>query len=96
MRIAGTAEFNGVNYDIRDNRIRPLVAWTRRHFPAVDTEHVVPWAGLRPMMPSMMPKVGAGKKPGVYYNTGHGHLGWTLCAATSEMLGDVLEQTMPL
>lgn len=95
FRIAGTAEFNGVNYDIRDDRIRPLVQWCRRYFPNVDTEHVVPWAGLRPMMPNMMPRVGSGKLPGVYYNTGHGHLGWTLSAATASMLGDVIEQTLP-
>ena len=96
FRIAGTAEFNGVNYDIRDDRIRPMISWCRRYFPAVDTEHVVPWAGLRPMMPNMMPRVGAGKLPGVYYNTGHGHLGWTLSAATAEMLGDVVCQSMPV
>lgn len=96
FRIAGTAEFNGVNYDIRDDRIRPMISWCRRHFPDVDTEHVVPWAGLRPMMPNMMPRVGAGKLPGVYYNTGHGHLGWTLSAATAEMLGDVVSQSMPV
>lgn len=95
FRIAGTAEFNGVNYDIRDDRIRPLIQWCRRYFPKVDTEHVVPWAGLRPMMPNMMPRVGAGKLPGVYYNTGHGHLGWTLSAATAEMVGDVIAQSMP-
>lgn len=95
FRIAGTAEFNGVNYDIRDDRIRPLVAWCRRFFPKVETEHVLPWAGLRPMMPSMMPRVGAGKKPGVYYNTGHGHLGWTLSAATAEMVSDVVAQAQP-
>ncbi len=94
FRIAGTAEFNGVNYDIRDDRIKPLIQWCRTYFPAVDTEHVVPWAGLRPMMPNMMPRVGAGKLPGVYYNTGHGHLGWTLSAATAEMLGDVVSQSM--
>jgi D-amino-acid dehydrogenase len=94
FRIAGTAEFNGVNYDIRDDRIKPLIEWCRRYFPKVDTEHVVPWAGLRPMMPNMMPRVGAGKLPGVYYNTGHGHLGWTLSAATAEMLGDVVEQSL--
>lgn len=94
FRIAGTAEFNGVNYDIRDDRIKPLIQWCRQYFPAVDTEHVVPWAGLRPMMPNMMPRVGAGKLPGVYYNTGHGHLGWTLSAATAEMLGDVVAQSM--
>jgi len=94
FRIAGTAEFNGVNYDIRDDRIKPLIQWCRRYFPNVDTEHVVPWAGLRPMMPNMMPKVGKGKLPGVFYNTGHGHLGWTLSAATAEMLGDVVEQNL--
>lgn len=96
FRIAGTAEFNGVNYDIRDDRIKPMIAWCRRYFPSVDTEHVIPWAGLRPMMPNMMPKVGAGKLPGVYYNTGHGHLGWTLSAATAEMLGEVVGQSLPV
>lgn len=95
FRIAGTAEFNGVNYDIRDDRIKPLINWCRRYFPRVDTEHVVPWAGLRPMMPNMMPRVGAGKLPGVYYNTGHGHLGWTLSAATAEAVGDVIAQSLP-
>jgi D-amino-acid dehydrogenase len=95
FRIAGTAEFNGINYDIRDDRIKPLIRWCRRHFPGVDTEHVVPWAGLRPMMPDMMPRVGAGSLRGVYYNTGHGHLGWTLSAATAEMVGDVMLQSLP-
>lgn len=96
LRIAGTAEFNGVNYDIRDDRIKPMVDWCRRYFPEVDTEHVVPWAGLRPMMPNMMPRIGAGKLPGVFYNTGHGHLGWTLSAATAEMVGDIVRQNIPV
>ena len=96
LRVAGTAEFNGVNLDIRDDRIRPMISWCRRHFPDVDTEHIVPWAGLRPMMPNMMPRVGAGKLPGVYYNTGHGHLGWTLAPVTAEMVSDVVAQSMPL
>jgi len=95
FRIAGTAEFNGVNRDIRDDRIRPLIEWCRRYFPEVDTEHVVSWAGLRPMMPSMMPKIGAGKHPGVFYNTGHGHLGWTLSPITAEMVSDVVLQQFP-
>ncbi|MGR3542197.1 MAG: D-amino acid dehydrogenase [Hasllibacter sp.] len=82
FRVAGTAEFNGYNRDIRADRIAPLTGWVERHFPEVSTESVVPWAGLRPMMPDMMPKVGPGRAPGVFYNTGHGHLGWTLSAAT--------------
>ena len=94
LRVAGTAEFNGDNRDIRADRIRPLVAWCERHFPQVDTDNVVPWAGLRPMMPNMMPRVGAGRRPGVYFNTGHGHLGWTLCAATARLLATEVERTL--
>ena len=86
FRVAGTAEFNGENRDIRADRIRPLVDWTQRLFPDVSTCRVIPWAGLRPMTPSMMPRVGAGKAPGVFYNTGHGHLGWTLSCATAELV----------
>jgi len=46
------------------------------------------------MMPNMMPKVGRGSSPCVFYNTGHGHLGWTLCAITADMLGDVVSDSM--
>lgn len=84
FRVAGTAEFNGYNRDIRAERIAPLVAWCRAHFPGMSTRHAVPWAGLRPMMPDMMPRVVCGRNPRVFYNTGHGHLGWTLSAATAD------------
>lgn len=90
FRIAGTAEFNGTNRDIRADRIRPLVEWSERFFPGVSTESVVPWAGLRPMMPAMMPHVGQGKLPSVYYNTGHGHLGWTLSGVTADMVATLI------
>ncbi|WP_312958517.1 D-amino acid dehydrogenase [Stutzerimonas nitrititolerans] len=94
FRVAGTAEFNGYNRDIRADRIRPLVEWVNQCFPGVNTRSVVPWAGLRPMLPNMMPKVGRGKSPCVFYNTGHGHLGWTLSAVTADMIGDVVGQAL--
>ena len=84
FRVAGTAEFNGYNRDIRADRIAPLVAWCRAHFPRMSTRQSVPWAGLRPMMPDMLPRVAPGRNPRVFYNTGHGHLGWTLSAATAD------------
>ena len=90
LRVAGTAEFNGYNRDIRADRIKPLVDWVQSYFPEINTRQVIPWAGLRPMMPNMMPKVGCGRHDNVYYNTGHGHLGWTLSAATAEMLADAV------
>lgn len=95
FRVAGTAEFNGFNRDIRHDRIKPLVDWTREQFPRVATDRVVAWSGLRPMMPGMLPRVGAGKRPGIFYNTGHGHLGWTLSAATAQLAADAVQQAMP-
>ena len=91
FRVAGTAEFNGFNRDIRADRIRPLLDWTRRNFEGIETSDSVPWSGLRPMMPDMMPHVSAGSRPGVFYNTGHGHLGWTLSAATAQMVADLVD-----
>ncbi len=94
FRVAGTAEFNGFNTDIRADRVRPLIDWVEQCFPGVDTHSVVPWTGLRPMMPNMMPKVGRGRSPAVFYNTGHGHLGWTLSAVTADMIAGVVEENL--
>lgn len=94
FRVAGTAEFNGFNKDIRADRIQPLIDWVQQCFPGVSTQSVVPWAGLRPMMPNMLPRVGRGRAPGVFYNTGHGHLGWTLSAVTADMIGDVVAEAL--
>jgi D-amino-acid dehydrogenase len=80
FRVAGTAEFNGYNRDIRDVRVNPLVAWTRQLFPSVSTERVIPWTGLRPMTPNMLPR--------------HGHRGWTLSAATASMVADIVETSL--
>ena len=90
FRVAGTAEFNGIDRDIRDDRIQPLIKWVEQCFPNINTRSVVPWAGLRPMMPNMMPRVGRGKAANVFYNTGHGHLGWTLSAITADMVAGVV------
>jgi len=37
FRVAGTAEFNGFNHDIRSDRIKPLVDWVANCFPKVST-----------------------------------------------------------
>ena len=86
LRVAGTAELAGKNNDIRQDRIMPLLGWVREYFPEVSTENYTPWAGLRPMTPNMMPLVFESKAKGIFYNTGHGHLGWTLGAATGDLL----------
>jgi D-amino-acid dehydrogenase len=95
FRVAGTAEFNGYNRDIRHDRIKPLIDWTREQFPEVATDRVIAWSGLRPMLPNMMPRVGPGKRAGIFYNTGHGHLGWTLSAATAQLVADAVRKALP-
>lgn len=87
-RVAGTAEFNGSNRDIRACRIDPLLSWVKEHHPRLETSSAVSWAGLRPMMPDMMPRACNGRKDRVFYNTGHGHLGWTLSPATAVIVAE--------
>ena len=86
FRVAGTAELAGENYDIRRDRIEPLLNWVHENFPNIDTSNYSSWACLRPMTPNMMPIVAKSKTPNVYYHTGHGHLGWTLSPATATEL----------
>jgi D-amino-acid dehydrogenase len=84
FRVAGTAELAGENYDIRRDRIEPLLRWVHQNFPNIDASDHSSWACLRPMTPNMMPRVGRSRrKSNVYYNTGHGHLGWTLAPVTA-------------
>jgi D-amino-acid dehydrogenase len=90
FRVAGTAELTGENYDIRRDRIEPLLKWVQTNFPDLDTSNYSSWACLRPMTPNMMPIVKKSKTPKVYYHTGHGHLGWTLSPATAKKLVEII------
>tara|TARA_Y100000768_G_scaffold322551_1_gene258804 strand:+ start:251 stop:1495 length:1245 start_codon:yes stop_codon:yes gene_type:complete len=94
FRVAGTAELAGINTDIRQDRIRPLLKWIEKYFPKVSTETYTPWAGLRPMTPNMMPITSESKIRGIFYHTGHGHLGWTLSAQTAKIVADRIDSSM--
>lgn len=89
FRVAGTAELAGENYDIRHDRIKPLLDWVHTNFPNINTHDYSSWACLRPMTPNMMPITKrSDKKQNVYYNTGHGHLGWTLAPYTAKLISE--------
>lgn len=91
LRVAGTAELCGYNYDITRSRIEPLIKWVRNNFPDIDTREYTTWACLRPMTSNMMPMVCKSKTPNVYYHTGHGHLGWTVAPATAKKLFEIID-----
>ena len=48
------------------------------------------WSGVRPMSPLGRPYISATSIPNLWVNTGHGHMGWTLCAGSGELLAELL------
>lgn len=91
FRVAGTAELAGENYDIRHDRIKPLLDWVHTNFPKINTHNYSSWACLRPMTPDMMPIVKqSSHNKKIFYNTGHGHLGWTLSPATAKQIVSII------
>ena len=95
FRVAGTAELTGENYDIRRDRIEPLLEWVHTNFPKINTHDYSSWACLRPMTPNMMPIVKQSKNNHkVFYHTGHGHLGWTLSPATAVQLTALIDKVI--
>ena len=93
MRIAGFTDFDGFNKSDDDRRIDTLLAAARRlapDFADYDVANEHRWGGFRPMTPSGLPIVGRTKIGGLFINTGHGMLGWTLAAATAKSVADAV------
>lgn len=92
FRVAGTAEFCGHDDSINPERIKALTNWVNYNFFNIDNKKVEPWACLRPMRPDMLPVVGKFKyaEKDVFYNGGHGHLGWTLAPVTAQHIIELL------
>lgn len=89
FRVAGTAELDGDNKEIKQERIEPLLSWVRENFPTIKTNRYDSWACLRPMSSDMMPIIK--RRDAIWYHGGHGHLGWTLGAATAKDLADQIK-----
>ena len=87
LRVAGTAEFTGLDHSVGEPRIRNLREMFETMFPrcaaTVDPDaDLSPWSGLRPMSVDGVPVLGATPLANLYLNTGHGHLGWTMAAGS--------------
>lgn len=48
------------------------------------------WTGLRPVSHVGRPYISATSIPNLWINTGHGHMGWTLCAGSGELLAQMI------
>jgi len=99
IRVAGTAEFAGLDVTIGQKRIANLERLLRRIYPTFaerssDVEKK-PWCGLRPMSADGVPIVGRTSHSNFYLNTGHGHLGWTMAAGSAKALADQIIGEQP-
>jgi D-amino-acid dehydrogenase len=96
LRVAGTAELNGYNLELDPVRCAALTQWVEEVFPgAADTRQAEFWAGLRPATPSNVPIIGRARLPNLFYNTGHGTLGWTLSCGSAKLLSDLIDKRTP-
>lgn len=96
VRIAGTAELAGFDLGPNPSRSGALLDWFERHFPAAGrVEEAEHWCGLRPTTPSNVPHIGAGALPGLWLNTGHGSLGWTLSCGSAQCLSELMQGRAP-
>ena len=48
------------------------------------------WSGLRPMSKVGRPYIGPTSVEGLWVNSAHGHMGWTLCAGSGELLARMI------
>ena len=96
MRVAGTAEFSGYDTELDEARAGAILAIAKERFPAAgDFDKAELWCGLRPLTPDGMPVVSATKYPNLYLDTGHGTLGWTMCAGSGKAVADLVSGTAP-
>ena len=96
LRAAGTAELAGYDTTVNRRRCDAIASRLRALFPRLavegDLQH---WAGLRPATPSNVPIVGRTRIAGLYVNSGHGTLGWTLACGSGRALAELISGGAP-
>ncbi len=96
LRVTATAEFSGYGRSHSPADFRHMLSCIRALFPnGADYSRPEYWAGLRPMTPEGTPIVGAGRHRNLWYNTGLGHMGWTMSHATARITADLIGGRRP-
>lgn len=96
VRIAGTAEFTGHDGSLNPKRVANLRELFFETFPDYpDRSAGEAWTGLRPMTPDGIPYLGPTPIRGLFLNTGHGHLGWTMSCGSAKAVTDLVMGRQP-
>ncbi len=96
IRVGGNVELAGLDAAPDYRRARVLVRHAQRALPGLKVEEATEWMGHRPALPDTVPVISASSKmPGVWYATGHGHLGLTYSATTARLIADMMTGVKP-
>jgi D-amino-acid dehydrogenase len=95
IRVGGMAEISGYTNDLGQARRRTLEHSVTDLFPGGDLSSATFWSGLRPMTPDGTPIIGATKVAGLFLNTGHGTLGWTMSCGSARLIADLVSGRNP-
>ena len=96
LRVAGTAELTGFDASVNPARCMSILHRARRLFPSVEASGEPEfWAGMRPATPGNVPIIGRGGHGNLFYNTGHGTLGWTLACGSAQAIADIIGGVRP-
>lgn len=89
IRVGGMAELAGFDTELREKRRATLRMVVNDLFPqGGQAQELDFWTGYRPMTPDGTPIIGASKFRNLFFNTGHGTLGWTMACGSSQLLVD--------
>lgn len=96
IRVGGTVEMAGLDAAPDYRRARITVKRAAEALPNLRCEEASEWMGHRPALPDTVPVMSASAKvPGVFYATGHGHLGVTYAATNARLLADLITGAPP-
>lgn len=96
IRVGGNVELAGLHAAPDFRRPRVLVRHAQRALPGLKVEEASEWMGHRPALPDTIPIISpSSKMPGVFYATGHGHLGLTYSATTARLIADMVIGAKP-
>ncbi|PDT26782.1 D-amino acid dehydrogenase small subunit [Rhizobium sp. L9] len=95
IRVGGMAEISGYTNDLGLARRSTLEHSVTDLFPGGDVSKASFWSGLRPMTPDGTPVIGPTKIKGLFLNTGHGTLGWTMSTGSARLIGDLVSGAAP-
>ena len=93
--VGGMAEISGYSNELAASRRRTLEHSVTDLFPAGNAMNGSFWSGLRPMTPDGTPVIGPTKVVGLFVNTGHGTLGWTMSCGSARLIADLVSGRKP-